>query len=375
MNLHCAIRKIRLLKFHPDIAEPLEKNISWFVSSPLKNLTTNLFIVFFSVPDDDENAAKVGAGIETTRTVKEYDHPKNPKVKFWDLPGIGTRNFPSEQYSKLVNLERYHLFLIFTVSRFTEYDLQLAREIKSMGKNFFFVRTKIDVDVQAEGRKRSFNEEALLQQIRADCSNNLGDLLSNQQDIFLISNHFPGKWDFERLTSAILEALPRCQRESLTLTLTRLSTNIVKQKVDILKGRTWMVATASAAAAVVPVPGFSIAVDSALILHEISCYRSQLCLPSLGSSDFFKLSVATQGRIRDVSIQSTAQLFAFLAPYALESGIEEYVRYVPFVGSAIASGLSFAVTFSALRGCLQKVEEASLAVIKESAEKGSEDLK
>ena len=130
------------------------------------------------------------------------------------------------------------MFLIFTVNRFTQNDLKLATEIKSMGKNFFFVRTKIDVDVNAEKRKRSFNEEALLQQFRADCSNNLGDLLSNQQDIFLISNHFPGKWDFERLTSAILEALPRCQRESLTLTLTRLSTNIVKQKVDILKGRT-----------------------------------------------------------------------------------------------------------------------------------------
>jgi len=267
------------------------------------------------------------------------------------------------------------LFLIFTCNRFTENDLKLAREIKSIGKNFFFVRTKIDVDVNAEKRKQSFDEEALLQKFRADCSNNLGDLLNSQKDIFLISNHFPDKWDFSRLTTAILEALPRYQRESLTLTLTGLSANIVKQKVDILKGRTWMVATASAAAAVVPVPGLSIVVDSALILHEISCYRSQLCLPALETSDFLKLSVATQGRIREVSIQSTAQLFAFLAPYAVESSIEEYVRYVPFVGSAIAGGLSFAATFAALRGCLQKVEEASLAVIKESAEKGSEDLK
>ena len=295
---------------------------------------------------------------------------------FWDLPGIGTPTFPDlAKYCKDVNLERYHLFLIFTARRFNENDLKLARKIKSIGKNFFFVRTNIDIDVQAQKRKRSFNEEALLQKIRADCLNNLGDLLSNQQDIFLISNHFPDKWDFSRLTSAIIEALPRCQRQSLTLTLTRLSTNIVKQKVDILKGRTWMVATASAAAAVVPVPGFSIAVDSALILHEISLYRSQLCLPSLETSDFFKLSVATQGRIRDVSIQSTAQLYAFLAPYALESSIEEYVRYVPFIGSTIAGGLSFAATFAALRGCLQKVEEASLAVIKESGEKGSGDLK
>ena len=252
--------------------------------------------------------------------------------------------------------------------------MKLARKIKSIGKNFFFVRTKIDVDVNAEERKRSFNEEALLQKIRADCLNNLGDLLSNQQDIFLIGNHFPGKWDFSRLTTAILEALPRYQRESLTLTLTRLSANIVKQKVDILKGRTWMVATASAAAAVVPLPGLSIVVDSALILYEISLYRSQLCLPSLGTSDFLNLSVATQGRIRDASIQWTKQLYAFLALYALKSGIQEGVRYVPFIGSAIAGGLSFATTFSALRGCLQKVEEASVAVIKESVKKGSEDL-
>ena len=346
---------------------PSEKTFLGEPRVPLK-LNYKIFIVFFSVRDDDENAARVGA-VETTLVPKVYVHPQNPKITFSDLPGIGTPNFRDlETYCKKIDLERFHLFLIFTVNRFTENGLKLARKIKSIGKSFFFVRTKIDVDVQAERRKRSFNEEALLQQIRAHCSNNLGGgLLSNQQDIFLISNHFPEKWDFPRLTSAILEALPRCQRESLTLTLTRLSTNVVKQKVDILKGRTWMVATASAAAAMVPLAGFSIAVDCALILHEISLYRSQLCLPSLGSSDFLKLSVATQGRIRDVTIQSTAQLYSFLAPYALESSIEEFVRFVPFVGSAVAGGLSFAATFSALRGCLQKVEEASLEIIKESA--------
>ena len=304
-------------------------------------------------------------------------YPQNPKITFWDLPGIGTEEFSDlEKYRKEVDLDMYHLFLILTASRFTVNDLKLAKKIKSIGKNFFFVRTRIDVDVNSEKRKRSFDEEAVLQTLRADCSNNLSELKIGQQDIFLISNHFPSKWDFEkRLKPAILDALPRYQRESLTLTIKGLSTNIVKQKVDILRDRTWMVATASAAAAIIPVPGLSIVVDSALILKEISFYRSQLCLPSLESSDFLKLSVATQGRIRDVSIQSTAQLFAFLAPYALESGIEEYVRYVPLIGSALAGGLSFAATFAALRGCLQKVEEASLAVIKESAEKGSEDLK
>ena len=343
------------------------------LASPFLN-NTDFCFVFFSVTADDENAAEVVL-TETTVEPKEYYNPKNSKIKFWDFPGTGTPRYPDvEAYCNQLNLERYDSFLIFTAGRFTENDLKLARKIKSIGKNFFFVRTKIDLDVQAEKRKRSFDEEALLQKIRADCLNNLGDLLSNQQDIFLISNHFPGKWDFSRLTTAILEALPRCQRESLTLTLTRLYAYIVKQKVDILKGRIWMVATASAAAAAAPVPGLSIAVDSALILKEISYYRSQLCLPSLETSDFLKLSVATQGLIRDVSIQSTTQLATFLAPYALKSGIQEGVRYVPFIGSVIAGGLSFAITSSALRGYLQKVEEASLAVIQESVDKGCEDL-
>lgn len=78
-----------------------------------------------------------------------------------------------EAYCNQVKLEGYDFFLIFTAGRFAENDLKLARKINSVGKNFFFVRTKIDVDVNAEKRKRSFNEEALLQKIRADCLNNL----------------------------------------------------------------------------------------------------------------------------------------------------------------------------------------------------------
>ena len=182
------------------------------LASPFLN-NTDFCFVFFSVTADDENAAEVVL-TETTVEPKEYYNPKNSKIKFWDFPGTGTPRYPDvEAYCKQVNLEGYDWFLIFTAGRFTENDFKLARKIKSIGKDFFFVRTKIDVDVQAEKRKRSFDEEALLQQIRADCLNNLGDLLSNQQDIFLISNHFPGKWDFSRLTTAILEALPRCQRE------------------------------------------------------------------------------------------------------------------------------------------------------------------
>ena len=125
----------------------------------LKNI--DFCFVFFSVTADDENATEVVLN-ETTVEPKEYYHPKNSKIKFWDFPGTGTPKYPDvEAYCNQVNLEWYDSFLIFTAGRFTENDLKLARKIKSIGKNFLFVRTKIDVDVQAEKRKRSFNEEAL----------------------------------------------------------------------------------------------------------------------------------------------------------------------------------------------------------------------
>ena len=37
---------------------------------------------------DDEGAAVTGVK-ETTRKATAYSHPKNDKIKFWDLPGIG----------------------------------------------------------------------------------------------------------------------------------------------------------------------------------------------------------------------------------------------------------------------------------------------
>lgn len=177
-------------------------------------------------------AAKVGV-TETTLEPTCFEHPTNLKIKFWDLPGIGTPNYPDlETYCKKVPLEKYHAFLIFTKGRFSEYDKQLAQKIRLMNKSFFFIRTKIDEDVRAEKRKRSFNENAMLKKIHSYCLENLHGLLEKENNIFLISNHYPARWDFPRLSQAILDALPMYQQESLILSLsilTSLSTDILKK--------------------------------------------------------------------------------------------------------------------------------------------------
>ncbi|KXJ25281.1 interferon-inducible GTPase 5 [Exaiptasia diaphana] len=326
--------------------------------------------------DDDEQAAKVGV-TETTMEPKCYDHPSNPKIKFYDLPGIGTPNFPDlDSYCRETNLEQYHTFLIFTSTRFTKNDLILAQKIRSLKKKFFFVRTKIDDNVRAERRKKSFNERAMLEKIRSDCAENLSDLLEKRQDVFLISNHDPSKWDFDRLTNAILDVLPTRQKEAMSLTLgvlTTLSKDLLKRKVKVLQGRMWMIAGASAAGAIVPIPGLSIALDLGLILNEVKFYKSQLGIPDEGSERFQTLHADTQDQIKRICIDGVA-IRSLMSTFATESAVEEVARFIPFIGSVIAGSLSFAGTYYVLGQCLEKIEALAIKVLEEAAQSSVDDL-
>ena len=144
-----------------------------------------------------------------------------------------------ETYSDTVGLKKYDTFLILSSGPFTANDLLLAKKVESMGKSFFFVRTKIDQDVKNESRKRTFHEETTLSDIRKHCSDNLENVETGSVYVFLISNHITAKWDFTGLTQAILNVLSRRHQESLTLSLnllTTLSKDLLKQKVKILRG-------------------------------------------------------------------------------------------------------------------------------------------
>lgn len=233
-------------------------------------------------------------------------------------------------------------------------------------------------NVRAEKRKQSYDEEAMLTKIRSNCLKNLGDHFSDVKDVFLISNHEPDKWDFARLTQAILDALPKYQQQSLTLSLgkaiTRSSEEIFQRKLDALKGRIWWIAAASAAGALVPIPGLSVGVDAALILRELSLYRSQLGLPEVGSAEFVKLHLATREKVLQVSITTVAQLSVFLVSYSTEATIEEAVRFIPFVGLLVASTMSFGATYYALHKLLEAVKDVALLVIKEATDKAASEL-
>lgn len=159
---------------------------------------------------DDEGAAKVDV-TEATKQPTPYSHPNNAMMKFWDLPGVGTKLFPKESYLEKIGFERFDFFLIFCHVRFTEVDAWLSEEIQKQEKQFFFVRSKVQNDIDNDRKahpKIHTNDpigtkKALLHQMRANIQDNLGRLY-REEKVFLIDSYEPNEYDFALLAQHLV---------------------------------------------------------------------------------------------------------------------------------------------------------------------------
>uniref|UniRef100_A0A3P9DST5 IRG-type G domain-containing protein n=1 Tax=Maylandia zebra TaxID=106582 RepID=A0A3P9DST5_9CICH len=169
---------------------------------------------FRGIKNRDEGAAPTGV-TETTSEVTPYPHPDNPNVTLWDLPGIGTKDFPARKYLKLVGFDKYDFFLIISDTRFRENDVKLAQKIQKMKKNFYFVRSKIDNDIRAEESVSDSSKEKTLTKIRDDCVQRLKDLGIESPRVFLMSSFQLHKYDFSLLQETLETELPKDKRDTL----------------------------------------------------------------------------------------------------------------------------------------------------------------
>ncbi|XP_033985798.1 T-cell-specific guanine nucleotide triphosphate-binding protein 2-like [Trematomus bernacchii] len=172
---------------------------------------------FRGIDNMDENAAPTGC-VETTMKVESYPHPQYPNVTLWDLPGIGTPNFPADKYLQLVGFERFDFFIIISADRFRENDVKLALEIQKMGKKFYFVRSKIDNNMREATRsQRDFNAEDTLKKIRDDCIKGLENQDIRSPQVFLVSSFDLHLYDFRLLMETLERELPAHKRDVLLL--------------------------------------------------------------------------------------------------------------------------------------------------------------
>ncbi|CAM4284343.1 unnamed protein product [Leuciscus chuanchicus] len=330
--------------------------------------------------DGDDGSAKTGV-VETTMKPEVYLHPKHKNVKVWDLPGIGTPNFQADKYLKLVNIQCYDVFIIIASDRFKECHKLLAKEIIGMGKKFYFVRSKIDLSITAEKRKRkaNFDEKNTLHSIREDCENGLREINVKDPVVFLISSWELEKYDFNLMEEKIEKDLPQHKRDVLLLALPNITLEINEKKKKAQENNIAKVAFLSACAAAVPIPGLSIAVDLAILIKETERYLKvfglddeslqNLCERSGKSIEYYKSLMKSPlhaGINRAVLI--TMLEAASVAVTVVKGTLACVLSCIPVIGSLTAGGISFYTVSAMLHKALDDIEEDARNVLLDSVQ-------
>ncbi|XP_062394965.1 interferon-inducible GTPase 5-like [Sardina pilchardus] len=321
--------------------------------------------------NDETGAAETGV-TETTTTPTHYSHPTMPNVTIWDLPGIGTPNFKAKTYLSDVHFERYDFFIILTSERFKENDINLAKAIKNKKRLFYFIRSKIDNDINAENRRRDFNKERLLSKIRDDCEKNLNSV--GKPQVFLISSFHLDEYDFNTFMDTLEKELPEKKKHALILSLPVYSLEALQRKKRHLQKMIWLTAFGSGAIAAVAVPGLTLACDYGIIMSFLeSIFRSfgleDASLQRLATRvrlNWKDLKAEMKSRFNDgvtgdavKSLLATPSMASILTLKGLMSGI------IPFM-QLPAGAISVAVIHYLLNKGLKEMENDAKSVLEKA---------
>jgi len=208
------------------------------------------------VDADDEGGAPVGVKDTTVDVNNSYPHPNNPLLKFWDLPGVGTDRFPRQTYLADIQVDRFDFFLLITADRFTEDDTWLGREFAKRSKKYFYVRTKVGVDISnnRKAQLKTYKEDDVVRDIRESTQKHLKENGCENVPVFLIDSYQRKKFDFDLLERRLIEEFPKLKKAALVLSLQATSREMISLKGAELCSRMWKWAALSGALGVIPMP-------------------------------------------------------------------------------------------------------------------------
>ncbi|XP_060113910.1 interferon-inducible GTPase 5-like [Heteronotia binoei] len=333
---------------------------------------SSLMNAFRNVSDSEEGAAKTGVK-QTTMEPKSYSHPKFPEITLWDLPGIGTRAFKPEEYLQKVNFSRYDFFVIVSSGRFTDDDARLASEIRKMHKRFYFVRTKVDQDIDNERRKGNFSEKDTLGEIREDCLCNLREEGVVKPKVFLTSRWHLNKYDFPLLQKTLADDLNDLKRCLLVMAMPAFSRELLQEKKAVMVALILKKAIMSCAVGAIPIPGLSIIVDVALLVDTMKNVAEVFGLAEDSLNNLAKWVGKPVDKLRchankiplvqNITIKYVLSRLATSALVYTAKELKDFSAFIPALGSLIGGITSFVITYYMLNSFLEDAMEDAERVL------------
>ncbi|XP_059817387.1 interferon-inducible GTPase 5-like [Hypanus sabinus] len=214
-------------------------------------------------------SAEAAATLQQAPKPASCAQPGQPRAVFWELPAIDEASFCADAYLRQVDAGQYTGFLILSCAEFSREILRLASELRSMGKPFCLIRSKIDLRRRCY-RKRQFADEVLCA-LRREPLPHL-DLEYAVGRLFHVDCRDSEDFDFKPCVQALQDASPSALlRHCLLVSLSYLSNKF--QLKTSLKQLTPIWAIHSLVVDPVGSAGLPYPVNARFLVDEIYLYR------------------------------------------------------------------------------------------------------
>lgn len=288
--------------------------------------------------------------VEETKEPLEHLHGG---VAFVDLPGIGTRRWPQETYVERLGLAEFDCFILVTAHRFYEADVFLYRQLAlTLEKPCFVVRNKFDQAI-AEAQEDNELTEA---QVRALIEKNIRDNLAPDAPakVYLTSAKHPERYDLPALVQDIVNSQRGVKRTRLIADVAGWSEEIFQEKKKVAAHVAGIYAGLSAANALNPIPGLDVSIDLGLLhklsreilhIYGLTASQSAFTLKLLGKQGSSVQALKQVGTRIAAKYAGEQAILLLLKSFGKSAAVREVSKWVPFVGTAIAAGLGYKLTY------------------------------
>eukprot|EP00929_Paragymnodinium_shiwhaense_P076465 TRINITY_DN39324_c0_g1_i1.p1 TRINITY_DN39324_c0_g1~~TRINITY_DN39324_c0_g1_i1.p1 ORF type:complete len:604 (-),score=113.01 TRINITY_DN39324_c0_g1_i1:413-2224(-) len=180
--------------------------LNWGIMGRVGVGKSTLINALRGVTPRNAEAAPVGVG-HTTRRPKPYSFAGDiaqltrNMARLWDLPGAGTKDWPTDSYIRAAGLRHFDGVVFVTAGAFSDAEATLVSQLANFKVPYYLVRNKCDQDVVNNAQDNNAPLEDTLAEIRAE-------LIEHGMDpkrTFLISAKHPdsSSLDFATLLRAM----------------------------------------------------------------------------------------------------------------------------------------------------------------------------
>ena len=196
-------------------------------------------------------------------------------------------------------------------------------------------------------------ENQVMQDVKAYCRKKLDASQNGDAEVYLISNHFPEKFEFTKLILELQNHLPHIQKEALIFSIKSIFLENIKNKKSLLQKRIKNIATLSGIAGTNPIPLLSFSANIPLIMGELNFYKKQFQIDNENYSHGDISKKAYNKQVLATALEKFTKITA--VKEAVKAITDEFTPTT--VNAAIGGALSFVATYHFLSTELDNLEK------------------